>query len=43
MYQYSYWPGAYEFKQEIGLFLKYIKEQIDIIMKKIDETDKAYQ
>lgn len=43
MYSYICWPGAYEFKQEIGLFLQYIKEQIDIIMKKIDETDKAYK
>lgn len=43
MYQNCFWPGAYEFKQEISLFLKIIKEQIDEIMKKIDETDKAYQ
>ncbi len=30
------WPGAYSFKEEIELFLKYIKEQIDEVLKKID-------
>lgn len=42
MYQYSFWPGAYSFKEEIGLFLEYIREQIDLILKKIDETDRKY-
>jgi hypothetical protein len=36
MYNYLIWPGAYSFKQEIGLFLEYIKKQIDELMKKIE-------
>jgi hypothetical protein len=36
MYSYWFWPGAYSFKEEIHLFLEYIKEQIDDIMKKIN-------
>ncbi len=43
MYKYCIWPGTYSFKQEIGLFLKYIREQIDELMKKIDEADKLYR
>lgn len=42
MYNCWCWPGAYNFKQEIGLFLKYISEQIDELMKKIDEADRLY-
>jgi hypothetical protein len=33
------WPGAYSFKNEIHLFLDYIREQINDIMKKIEETE----
>lgn len=33
------WPGAYSFKDEIGLFMKYLKEQIDELMKKIEEAE----
>lgn len=33
------WPGAYSFKNEISLFLEYIKEQIDEIMKKIEASE----
>jgi hypothetical protein len=39
MYGYMAWPGTYSFKDEIGLFLKYLKEQIDNIMKKIEECE----
>ncbi|CCX80454.1 unknown [Clostridium sp. CAG:715] len=39
MYGYISWPGVYSFKEELGLFLKYCKEQIDEVMKKIEETE----
>ena len=39
MYGYTLWPGAYSFKEELSLFLKYFKEQIDEVMKKIEETE----
>ncbi len=39
MYGYIAWPGAYSFKEEISLFLEYFKEQIDEVMKKIEETE----
>lgn len=41
MYLYTLWPGAYSFKEEIGLFLEYFKEQINEVMKKIEETEDA--
>jgi len=40
MYNYSVWPGAYSFKNEIGLFIQFIKEQVDELLKKIEETEK---
>lgn len=36
MYRYSFWPGMYSFKNEIYLFLQYIKDEIDALMKKIE-------
>ena len=39
MYGYISWPGVYSFIEELGLFLKYCKEQIDEVMKKIEETE----
>lgn len=39
MYYNSIWPGAYSFKSEIKLFITWFKNQIDIILKKIDETE----
>ena len=39
MYGYISWPGIYSFKEEIGLFLDYLKEEIEKIMKKIEETE----
>lgn len=41
MYGYIVWPGAYSFREEISLFIKYFKEQIDEVMKKIEETEDA--
>lgn len=41
MYGYTVWPGAYSFKEEIGLFMVFIKEQVDDLIKKIEETEKA--
>ncbi len=41
MYGYMAWPGAYSFKEEISLFLEYFKEQINEVMKKIEETEDA--
>lgn len=39
MYGYVAWPGAYNFKEELSLFLEYCKEQINEVMKKIEETE----
>ncbi len=39
MYYYSVWPGAYSFKNEIKLFTAWFKNQMDIIIKKIEETE----
>ena len=39
MYGYISWPGVYSFKEEIGLLLEYLREQIDEVMKKIEETE----
>ena len=36
MYQYSFWPGAYSFNNEISLFLLAIKDEIDKLLKKIE-------
>ncbi len=41
MYGYTAWPGAYSFKEEIGLFLEYVREQIDDLIKKIEQTEEA--
>lgn len=39
MYGYMAWPGTYSFKEELGLLLEYFKEQIDDVMKKIEDTE----
>ncbi len=39
MYRYSFWPGTYSFKNEVALFLTAIKDQIDIILNKIEKTE----
>ena len=41
MYGYVAWPGTYSFKEEVGMFLEYLKKQIDEIMKKIEEAEDA--
>lgn len=33
--EFTYWPGAYNFKEQIGLFLEFFKEQIDSVLYKI--------
>ena len=39
MYYNWVWPGAYSFKNEVKLFTAWIKNQVDIILKKIEETE----
>ena len=39
MYGYMAWPGTYSFKEEISLLLKYFKEQIDEVMRKIEQAE----
>lgn len=41
MYGYMIWPGAYSFKEEVGLFMEYLKEQIDDLLKKIEKAEYA--
>ena len=43
MYGYIACPGVYTFKEEIALFMKYIKEQIEDILVKIEETEAAIE
>lgn len=43
MYGYTVWPGAYSFKDEIGMFMTFIKEQVDDLLKKIEETERAVE
>ena len=38
-YYNSVWPGAYSFKNEIKLFTHWFQKQLEIIIKKIDETE----
>lgn len=40
-YYYSFWPGAYSFKNEVKLFVQFFQEQFDEMMKKIEKTEKA--
>ena len=40
MYYNSVWPGAYDFKSEIKLFIDWFKGQLEVISKKIEETEK---
>ncbi len=43
MYQYSMWPGAYSFKEEIGLFLDYFKKQLRFLIEEIEKTEEAIE
>lgn len=35
---YGYWPGAYNFNQQIGMFLEFWKEQIDSLLYKMSQV-----
>ena len=39
MYGYISWPGVYSFKQEIGMFMEYLREQTHPVMQRIEETE----
>jgi len=39
--QQFYWAGTYSFKPEIKLFLQAMKKQIEEILLKIEQIDKA--
>ena len=41
--QQFYWAGTYSFKPEIKLFLNAIKKQIEEILNKIEQYDKAIE
>ena len=41
MYRYVVWPGAYSFKEEIGLFVRFLKDQFDNLSNKIEKTENA--
>ncbi len=43
MYRYSIWPGAYSFKDEISLFLLYLKDQFNEVMRKIKKTEQVIE
>lgn len=43
MYKYLIWPGTYSFKEECSLFLLYLKEQFEEIMKKIKKAEKTIE
>lgn len=40
MQNYTSWTGTYEFKSELKQLLLYVKEQIDLLIEKVNETDK---
>jgi len=39
MYKYSIWPGAYSFKEEVSLFLLYLRDKLDELVKEINKTE----
>ena len=39
-YYHCVWPGAYNFKSEIKLFITWFKNQMDILNARIEETEK---
>lgn len=41
MYSYSIWPGAYSFKEEIGLFLEFFKDKLRFLIEEIDKKEKT--
>lgn len=36
---YSMWPGCYSFREELGLFAVWVKEQVDALVAKIYKFD----
>lgn len=40
MYESYAWPGAYSFKGEIKLVVKWFKEMFDGVLKEIEQTEK---
>lgn len=40
-YHYSFWPGSYSFKNEINLFIIYLKDWFDDLVKKISTTEQT--
>ncbi len=38
---YAMWPGCYSFRDEIKMFALWLKEQLDSLMLKIYEIDRA--
>ena len=42
MYNYFIWPGACSLRQEISLLWEYIKEQIDLLILKIENAENKF-
>ncbi len=40
---YTMWPGAYSFKEEIGLFLDFFKKQLKFLIEEIEKTEEAIE
>lgn len=40
MYESYIWPGAYSFKTEIKMFVKWIKGRVDSLLNKIETAEK---
>ena len=39
MYKYSIWPGAYSFREEVSLFLLYLRDKLDELVKEINKAE----
>lgn len=39
MYKYSIWPGAYSFKEEVSLFLLFLRDKLDELVKEINKAE----
>ena len=37
---YGMWPGCYSFRDELGVFLAWFKEQVDSLILKVYELDR---
>lgn len=40
MYESYAWPGAYSFKSEIKIFARWFKNQMDILLRRIEDAEK---